>query len=136
MSDMTFPQSPEPAGQAPAQAHHPRRKPRVALVFGGRSSEHGVSVVTAASILKAIDRTRYDVLPIGITTDGRWALTADEPERMAITDRTMPTVEQVTDHEGAVALPVSSGSREVFYSEQGTVPKALGEVDVVFPVLH
>jgi D-alanine-D-alanine ligase len=112
------------------------RKPRVAVVFGGRSSEHGVSVVTAASLLKAIDRSKYDVLPIGITGEGRWALTADAPERMAIADRTMPTVEQVTDHEGAVVLPVDPANREVVYTEAGTVPKALGEVDVVFPLLH
>jgi D-alanine-D-alanine ligase len=112
------------------------RKPRVAVVFGGRSSEHGVSVVTAASVLRAIDRDRYDVLPIGITTEGRWALTADAPERMAIQQRRMPTVEQVTDHEGTVVLPVDPASREVVYTEAGAVPKALGEVDVVFPVLH
>ncbi|MFC4030660.1 D-alanine--D-alanine ligase family protein [Streptomyces polygonati] len=112
------------------------RKPRVAVVFGGRSSEHGVSVVTAASVLRAIDRDKYDVLPIGITTEGRWALTADEPERMAIAERRMPTVEQVADHEGAVALPVDPASREVVYTEAGAVPKVLGEVDVVFPMLH
>jgi len=106
------------------------RKPRVAVVFGGRSSEHGVSVVTAASVLSAIDRDKYDVLPIGITTEGRWALTADAPERMAIADRRMPTVEQVADQEGAVALPLDPASREVVYTEAGAVPKALGEVDV------
>lgn len=114
----------------------PGRKPRVALVFGGRSSEHGVSVVTAASVLRAIDRSKYDILPIGITTDGRWALTSDDPDRMAITDRRMPTVEQVTDHDGTVVLPVDPANREVVYSEPGLVPKALGDVDVVFPVLH
>src|SRR3954466_13988240 len=93
------------------------RKPRVAVVFGGRSSEHGVSVVTAASVLRAIDRSKYDVLPIGITTDGRWALTSDDPDRSAITDRRMPTVEQVTDHDGTVVLPVDPSNREVVYSE-------------------
>src|SRR5438874_11956167 len=112
------------------------RKPRVAVVFGGRSSEHGASVVTAASVLRAIDRDKYDVLPTGITTEGRWALTADAPARMAIENRRMPSVEQVADHEGAVLLPVDPGNREVVYSEPGSVPKALGEVDVVFPVLH
>ncbi|WP_221353859.1 D-alanine--D-alanine ligase family protein [Streptomyces beigongshangae] len=113
------------------------RKPRVAVVFGGRSSEHGISVVTAGAVLRAIDRTKYDVLPIGITQDGRWALTADEPERMAIVDRRQPNVEQLAEsHEGGVILPVDPGSREVVYSEPGSVPKALGEVDVVFPVLH
>ncbi|MFF4958587.1 D-alanine--D-alanine ligase family protein [Streptomyces sp. NPDC001222] len=127
MSTENLPQSP---GQPP-------RKPRVAVVCGGRSSEHGISVVTAGAVLRAIDRTKYDVLPIGITRDGRWALTADEPERMAITDRRTPSVEELAEsHEGGVVLPVDPTNREVVYSEPGSVPKALGEVDVVFPVLH
>lgn len=113
------------------------RKPRVAVVFGGRSSEHGISVVTAGAVLRAIDRTKYDVLPIGITTDGRWALTADEPERMAISDRRTPSVDELAESpDGGVVLPVDPGSREVVYSEPGMVPKVLGEVDVVFPMLH
>ncbi|MEU7132594.1 D-alanine--D-alanine ligase family protein [Streptomyces sp. NPDC046261] len=115
----------------------PDRKPRVAVVFGGRSSEHAISVVTAGAVLRAIDRSKYDVLPIGITTDGRWVLTADDPERMTIAGRTLPSVEQLTDSaEGGVVLPVDPASREVVYTEPGAVPKALGEVDVVFPVLH
>ncbi|WP_189320471.1 D-alanine--D-alanine ligase family protein [Streptomyces flaveus] len=127
MSTENLPQSP---GQTP-------RKPRVAVVFGGRSSEHGISVVTAGAVLRAIDRTKYDVLPIGITKDGRWALTADEPERMAIADRRQPSVEQLAESgEGGVILPVDPSNREVVYSEPGSVPKALGEVDVVFPMLH
>ncbi|MDX2851870.1 D-alanine--D-alanine ligase [Streptomyces sp. PA03-3a] len=113
------------------------RKPRVAVVFGGRSSEHAISVLTAGAVLSAIDRDKYDVLPIGITTDGRWALTADDPSRMAIADRALPSVEQLAESsDGTVMLPVDPASREVVYSEPGSVPKALGDVDVVFPVLH
>ncbi|WP_190021982.1 D-alanine--D-alanine ligase family protein [Streptomyces hiroshimensis] len=115
----------------------PGRKPRVAVVFGGRSSEHAISVVTAGAVLRAIDRTKYDVLPIGITTDGRWALTADDPERMAIADRALPNVAQLAQSpDGSVVLPVDPSDRELLYTEPGTMPKALGEVDVVFPVLH
>jgi D-alanine-D-alanine ligase len=113
------------------------RKPRVAVVFGGRSSEHPISVSTAGSVLRAIDRDRYDVVPIGITLDGRWALTADEPARMAIADGRLPSVEQIAEStEGEVALPANTRSRELVYTEPGSVPKALGEVDVVLPLLH
>ncbi|MET8503631.1 D-alanine--D-alanine ligase family protein [Streptomyces sp. NPDC004787] len=113
------------------------RKPRVAVVFGGRSSEHAISVVTAGAVLKAIDRDKYDVLPIGITREGRWALTADAPERMAIADRTLPDVAQLAESEtGGVVLPVDPASREVVLNEPGALPQALGEVDVVFPMLH
>ncbi|ANW17871.1 D-alanine--D-alanine ligase family protein [Streptomyces clavuligerus] len=132
MSTENLPQSPEQPG-----FEQPIRKPRVAVVFGGRSSEHEISVVTAGAVLRAIDRSVYDVLPIGITVDGRWALTADEPDRMAITDRRLPSVDQLAEStEGDVVLSVHPGSREVVYTEPGSVPKALGEVDVVFPVLH
>ncbi|MEU9402537.1 D-alanine--D-alanine ligase family protein [Streptomyces sp. SID4985] len=128
MSTENLPQSPE---------SQQSRKPRVAVVFGGRSSEHGISTVTAGAVLGAVDRTKYDVLPIGITRDGRWVLTADEPERMAIADRRTPEVADVAESgEGGVVLPVDPANREVVYSEPGAVPKALGEVDVVFPVLH
>ncbi|MFG2697851.1 D-alanine--D-alanine ligase family protein [Kitasatospora sp. NPDC048407] len=112
-------------------------KPRVAIVFGGRSSEHGVSVVTAASVLRSIDRSKYEVLPIGITHEGRWALVGDEPARMAITDGRMPDVDQVAEStEGQVALPLAPGNRDVVWSEPGSTPKVLGEVDVVLPLLH
>ncbi|MFJ1796503.1 D-alanine--D-alanine ligase family protein [Kitasatospora griseola] len=112
-------------------------KPRVAIVFGGRSSEHGVSVVTAASVLRSIDRSKYEVLPIGITHEGRWALVGDEPARMAITDGRMPDVDQVAESaEGQVALPLAPGNRDVVWTEPGTAPKVLGEVDVVLPLLH
>ncbi|MFJ9348751.1 D-alanine--D-alanine ligase family protein [Streptomyces sp. NPDC101237] len=127
MSTENLPQSPE----------QPARKPRVALVFGGRSSEHGISMVTAGAVLSAIDRTKYDVLPIGITREGRWVLTADAPERMAIADRRTPEVGDLAEStDGGVLLPVDPANREVVYSEPGSVPKALGEVDVVFPMLH
>jgi D-alanine-D-alanine ligase len=130
MSDM-------PSSPIPATPDQPGRKPRVAVVFGGRSSEHAISVVTAGAVLRAIDREKYDVLPIGITGDGRWALTADDPDRMAITGRALPSVEQLAEStDGCVVLPTEPANREVVYAEPGAVPKALGEVDVVFPMLH
>lgn len=118
-------------------SHSPSQKPRVAVVFGGRSSEHAISVLTAGAVLSAIDRDKYEVLPIGITTDGRWALAADDPARMAIEDRRLPSVEELAESDtGGVLLPIDAGGREIVHTEPGQVPKALGEVDVVFPVLH
>src|SRR5919106_6410098 len=63
----------------------PTRKPRVAVVFGGRSNEHAISCVTAGSVLKAIDPAQYDVVPVGISHDGRWVLESADPERLQIT---------------------------------------------------
>lgn len=105
------------------------RKPRVAVVFGGRSAEHGVSCVTAGSVLAAIDRTRYDVVPIGIATDGRWVLEADDTDRLSITDGKLPEVD-------SGASLVALAGDELVVRAPGDVPTVMGEVDVVFPLLH
>ncbi|WP_427891119.1 D-alanine--D-alanine ligase family protein [Kribbella sp. GL6] len=107
-----------------------KRKPRVAVVFGGRSSEHAISCVTAANVLQVIDRDRYDVVPVGISTSGHWVLESGDPERLSITDGKLPEVD-------VTAMPVLFGAnRELVVSEPGQVPSTLGEVDVVFPLLH
>jgi D-alanine-D-alanine ligase len=112
----------------------PHRKPRVAVVFGGRSSEHGISCVTAGSVLQAIDREQYDVVPVGIATDGRWVLESGDPERLRIESADkLPSV----DSAGAsVALSQHVGSTDLVVTEPSQPPRTLGEVDVVFPLLH
>jgi D-alanine-D-alanine ligase len=111
-------------------SREPQRKLRVAVVFGGRSSEHAISCVTAANVLQVIDREKYDVVPVGITTGGRWVLESGDPDRLSITDGKLPEVD-------VAALPVLFGSdRDLVVSEPGQVPTTLGEVDVVFPLLH
>lgn len=109
-------------------------KPRVAVVFGGRSDEHGISCVTAGSVLQAIDRDAYDVVPIGIATDGRWVLESGDPERLRIeaADR-MPSV----DGDGAsIALERVETGTDLVVTEASRPPRTLGQVDVVFPLLH
>ncbi|MGL5819731.1 MAG: D-alanine--D-alanine ligase A, partial [Phycicoccus sp.] len=109
------------------------RKIRVAVVFGGRSSEHAVSCSTAASVLEALDRDRYDVVPVGIARDGKWVLAPDDPEPLRLTAAQSPEV----DASGAgVLVPTSSADRSLVVQEAGSPPRTLGEVDVVFPVLH
>ena len=109
-----------------------KRKIRVAVVYGGRSSEHGVSVVSAGSVLSALDPDRYEVMPVGITRGGAWVLTGAEPEKLQITGRTLPEVDSGT----AVVLPGDPTATGLVVVEPGEGAKALGEVDVVFPVLH
>ena len=108
-----------------------QRKTRVAVIFGGRSSEHAISCVTAGSVLSAMDPDRYDIVPIGIAADGRWVLTSGEPERLAITGGRLPEVDAASGV--TLALPSSGG---LAVSEPGEVPRTLGEVDVVLPLLH
>ncbi|PUA80753.1 D-alanine--D-alanine ligase family protein [Nocardioides currus] len=109
------------------------RKPRIAVVFGGRSSEHGISCVTAGSVLAAIDREKYDVVPVGIATDGRWVLEADDASRLAITGSTLPEVDA---SRSMVALLGAAGSTDLVVTDAAQVPETLGAVDVVFPLLH
>ena len=112
------------------------RKPRVAVVFGGRSSEHAISCVTAAGVLAAIDRDRYDVVPVGITTDGRWVLAADDPDRWRITDGRLPSVDADAGSSTAVTLSQGLQERDLVTLAPNEVPQVLGQVDVVFPLLH
>jgi D-alanine-D-alanine ligase len=132
-ADATSHSTASPVPAAPGDGSTPR-KTRVAVLFGGRSGEHAISAATAAGVLRAIDRERYDVVPVGITRQGRWVLAADDPERWQIADGRLP---EVTADSGAeVALSLAQGERTLRVLEPGQVPAVLGEVDVVFPVLH
>nr|WP_285619845.1 D-alanine--D-alanine ligase family protein [Kineosporia sp. NBRC 101677] len=123
----------QPVAATDASAPSTRRK-RVAVLFGGRSSEHAVSCATASSVLRAIDRDAYDVIPIGVTRTGRWVLAADDPERWAISAGVLP---EVKDGDGpGVIAPVQTGDHALQVLEPGQVPRELGQVDVVFPLLH
>jgi len=125
---------PNPDGSVTAMTGSDRDgRVRVAVVFGGRSSEHGVSCLTAGEVIAAIDRDRYDVIPIGISTDGRWVLESAQPGRFALEATGLPSV----DPAGAVvALANDPTRRDLVVSEPGQVPRTLGEVDVVMPLLH
>jgi D-alanine-D-alanine ligase len=109
------------------------RRIRVAVVFGGRSSEHAISCISAGSILGALDRDRYDVLPIGITPEGRWVVERDEPERLRIADGALPAV----DANGSqVVLHGDPTRRGVEVHSSDDALAMFHDVDVVFPVLH
>lgn len=108
-------------------------RPRVAVVFGGRSSEHSVSCVTAASVLAAIDRDAYDVVPIGITRDGRWVLEDGDLASLSFAGKALP---EVPHSEAQVSVPMSRHDTGFTVLAPGKPPAALGQVDVVFPLLH
>ncbi len=110
------------------------RKPRIAVVFGGRSEEHPISCLTAGSVLAAIDPERYDVVPVGITREGRWVLESADPARLAIT--AAGVLPEVDGSRARVALGGEDGTRELVVQEPGSVARTLGTVDAVFPLLH
>jgi D-alanine-D-alanine ligase len=122
-----------------------QRKIRVAVVFGGRGPEHAVSCLGAGNMLAAIDRDRYEVVPVGITRDGRWVQVPDEPALLAITGGELPSVEAVAEPGaqvvpwaggGTAPAPVPGSPGAVVASAPGRIPHLLGEVDLVLPVLH
>ena len=117
---------------------------RVGILFGGRSGEHEVSLLSAASVLKSIDREKFDVVPIGITKEGRWLAAAEAHDLLegngveaaqklrAGDPETTPGAKLL--HEGIPTLMAPEPGRSaVLEHAQGRGGKPL---DVVFPVLH
>ncbi|MCA4132085.1 D-alanine--D-alanine ligase family protein [Arthrobacter sp. M4] len=109
------------------------RKPRVAILFGGRSSEHAVSCVTAAGVMGAIDRSRYEIIPIGIAKTGQWVLASDDTSKWSLSAGSLPEVEPSGK---TVTLAEIGGEHQLVVTEPNHVPHELGAVDVVFPLLH
>jgi D-alanine-D-alanine ligase len=93
-------------------------KLRVGVIFGGRSGEHEVSIASAASIFKHLDRSRYEPVPIRIEKDGRWALTSKAPTAIS------------------AAEVLKQSSTEVLQTIEPTAAVSRSGIDVVFPVLH
>ena len=129
-------------------------KLRVGILFGGRSGEHEVSLLSAASVLNAIDKEKYEVVPIGITKDGRW-LTAEhaenlltgklvlEPRNLRAGDPETTTSAAVLARGEAVVVPPEPVHRHSglvpFQTDAALMRRASDRainVDVIFPVLH
>src|SRR5919109_2770367 len=133
------------------------KKLRVGVLFGGRSGEHEVSLLSAASVLKAIDKKKYDVVPIGITKQGRW-LTAEHAEQLLRGEKSEPlaapalpggphlragdpeataSATVLATGESIVIPPVpESGELVPFDQPRRRASDRAIDVDVIFPVLH
>jgi D-alanine-D-alanine ligase len=109
------------------------RRIRVGVLFGGRSGEHDVSLRSAQAVMRAIDRGRFEVVPIGITRDGRWLVGGDPLRALAVESRLPLELDPGGGGEGRGREPVArAGTRALAVTE----PAWTGSVDVVFPVLH
>jgi len=103
-------------------------------VYGGRSSEHAISCVSAGSILRNLDPERFEVVAVGITPGGSWVLTDARPETLAITDGRLPEVSGASGTQ--LALPADPHRGGELLSLGEAAGEVLAAVDVVFPVLH
>jgi D-alanine-D-alanine ligase len=112
-----------------------KKKLRVGVLFGGRSGEHEVSLLSAASILNAIDTTKYDVVPIGITKQGQW-ITSAEATRLLAGDTKLAPVLLKTPKAKSIQLSACADiavQNEALAQQSGPLAQSL---DVIFPVLH
>jgi D-alanine-D-alanine ligase len=126
-----------------------KKKLRVGILFGGRSGEHEVSLLSAASVLKAIDRTRYEVVPIGITKEGRWLVSVEAEKLLAgeypdssklragDPQHTAPAA-LLAKGEGVIVPPVPGAALVPFERPASSLSSThdVLQMDVVFPVLH
>lgn len=101
-----------------------KKKLRVAILYGGKSGEHEVSLLSAASVMKALDMDKYEAVPIGISTEGNWEI-GEMPLQMISSSLDEESLDKIK-----AQLPVTVSNGQQFPAlEQG-------EVDVVFPILH
>lgn len=115
-----------------AQSVNNMSKLTIVVLFGGPSSEHEISCATAAGVLGAIDRSKYNVIPVGITKAGEWVAAEDDPQKWALRKGNLATVEP----NGTKVEFATDGSCELFVIDSVNNKTSLGIVDVVFPVLH
>ena len=113
-----------------------KKKLRIGVIFGGRSSEHDVSLTSAACVMKALDRTKYEVVPIGITQKGQWLMGDSVLELLSSETRALSGENLVP----VSFLPMPRGGNLVSIEENAISPEKVGEIgekiDVIFPVLH
>jgi D-alanine-D-alanine ligase len=102
-----------------------KKRLRIGILFGGRSGEHEVSLASAASVIRALDPEKYEAVPIGITKDGRWLVSAKSHKMLHDVLKSGNRVLLPADPSAATLVPLGAGAG------QPSVP-----VDVVFPVLH
>ena len=113
------------------------KKLRVGILFGGRSGEHEVSLLSAASVLGAIDRDKFDVTPIGITKEGRWLAAADARGLLQGDAGAVGRRLRAGDPEATLgARLLSEGIPTLMAPEPASQGQTGKAIDVVFPVLH
>ena len=104
---------------------------RVAVLFGGKSNEHSISVATASGVLGAIDSSKYEVVPVGITQAGVFVPFSGDPASLSLANG-LKTIEP----EGSTIRFAMDGTRELFEIDPKGKEKSLGVIDVVMPLLH
>ena len=112
------------------------KKLRVGVIFGGQSGEHEVSVRSARALIEAIDRKKYDVLPIAITKEGKWLSPAEGAMLLPETTQSALPANVAEKSTGDVAILGDPSRKGLLSLEANGRPLPSEKLDVVFPVLH
>ena len=107
-----------------------KEKIRVAIIFGGKSAEHEISIISAKNVIDAIDKEKYEPLPIGIDKDGSWYL---NEQSKFILENSNPKLAKINKADEKVALVPTNNSNEL---RSITSNQNKGKIDVAFPILH
>ena len=105
------------------------KKIKVGVLFGGQSAEHEVSLVSARSVVAAIDQSKYEISLIGITHEGQWLLAEDQNKALSyktVDEQSLP----------AITLDYTGSGRQIKRNQHGVISESITDLDVIFPVLH
>jgi len=107
----------------------PKKKLKIGVIFGGRSAEHEVSLVSAASVIKNLDKSKYEVIPIGITKEGRWLSSGETLRLLKEGNKGNQEVEKII-------IPDPNQKSLVKIGQHFATHQQKTKIDVIFPVLH
>ena len=112
------------------------KKIRVGLIFGGKSGEHEISLASAQSVARALDKNKYDVVQIGVTKEGRWITGGNALKQLAAISPTPLLAPESGSANGAVSAPINSAELVPTAADAATKPSPLATIDVAFPLVH
>lgn len=125
--------TPTPTGAESASEASNQHRTTVAVIYGGQSTEHSVSCISAGAIMDNLDPQRYEVVPVGITQQGAWVPGTTETAELRANGRELPIVRDREDH---VQLVLGASSGELRFITGDRAGEVYARVDVIFPVLH
>jgi D-alanine-D-alanine ligase len=112
------------------------KKLRIGVIFGGRSGEHEVSIRSAASVIEAIDRKKFEVVPIAISRDGKWLSPTEASQLLPATSQSLLTLKSGFEEAASVAIFGDPSQKGLKSFDRAGAASTSEKLDVVFPILH
>lgn len=112
------------------------KRKRIAILYGGRADEHPISCISAGSVLRELDTSKFEPVPIGITKNGTWITDGVDPREWNLGSGALPAVEETASSRRVVLDPSAGSEGFLAFNRQTGKNESLGHIDAVFPVLH